>query len=250
MVFQTGVGSYHTGDLVDVGRVAGLGMVALAGLSSAEESPPAAAQADITSRLRLWLPYLPLLLAAAVGLGHAVRMMRHGPLLVALGILVVAVLARQLVVLVENQGLLTEVAQEAFRDSLTGLANRAHFLHNLEQAIARRRQDASPIAVMCLDLDNFKSVNDALGHPAGDELLIRVAGAARQLPWVTTGTVARLGGDEFAVLIEGPVEESQAAAQRVLESFDRGDRDRRRSASGTSEHRIHGGRRRVELHRR
>jgi diguanylate cyclase (GGDEF)-like protein len=159
-----------------------------------------------------------LLLAAAVGLSHAVRFIRHGPLAAGLGILVAAVLARQFVVLVENQGLLTEVAEEAFRDSLTGLANRANFLHKLEQAVARRNEDSAPIAVMCLDLDNFKSVNDALGHPAGDELLVRVAGRL-----ITTlgeqGTVARLGGDEFAVLIEGPVEDSHAAAQRVLESF-------------------------------
>ena len=72
---------------------------------------------------------------------------------------------------------------------------------------------------MCLDLDNFKSVNDALGHPAGDELLVRVAGRLTTALG-ETGTVARLGGDEFAVLIEGPVEDSEAAAQRVLDSFD------------------------------
>lgn len=218
VLFQTGIGSYHTGDLVDVTRVAGLGLMALAGLVSVQEPAVVNISPEITSRTRLWLPYLPLLLAAAVGLGHAVRLMRHGPLVVGLGILVAAVLARQFVVLVENQGLLTEVAEEAFRDSLTGLANRANFLHKLEEAVARRSADSAPIAVMCLDLDNFKSVNDALGHPAGDELLVRVAGRL-----TTTlgdqGTVARLGGDEFAVLIEGPVEESHAAAQRVLESF-------------------------------
>ncbi|ORA09530.1 bifunctional diguanylate cyclase/phosphodiesterase [Mycobacterium asiaticum] len=218
VVFQTGVGSYHTGELVDVSRVAGLGMLALAGLISVNETPTASTQ-ETSSRLRLWLPYIPVLLAAAVGLGHALRLMRHGPLLIGAGILVAAVLARQFVVLVENQGLLAEVAREAFRDSLTGLANRANFLHQLEQAVARRGADAAPIAVMCLDLDNFKSVNDALGHPAGDELLVRVAGR------LTTalgevGTVARLGGDEFAVLIEGPVEDAEAAAQRVLGSFE------------------------------
>ena len=218
IVFQTGVGSYHTGDLVDVTRVAGLGMVALGALTSVNESPTAPAREGMTSRVRLWLPYLPLPLAAAVGLGRAVGRMQHGPLLAALGILVAAVLARQFVMLVENQRLLSEVAQEAFRDSLTGLANRAQFLHRLEQAIARRGSDAAPIAVLCLDLDDFKSVNDALGHPAGDELLVRIAGRLTAVLGGNT-TVARLGGDEFAVLIEGSVEESQAAAHRVLESF-------------------------------
>ncbi len=219
VLFHTGIGSYQTGDVVDVSRVAGLGLMALAGLASVKEPPVGTTRMEITSRIQLWLPYLPLLVAAAIGLGHALRLMRHGPLLVGLGILVAAVLARQFVVLVENQGLLTEVAQEAFRDSLTGLANRAAFLHKLQQAVARRGEDSAPIALMSLDLDNFKLVNDALGHPAGDELLVRVAGR------LTTavgeqGTVARLGGDEFAVLIEGPVEDSHAAAQRVLESFD------------------------------
>jgi diguanylate cyclase (GGDEF)-like protein len=218
IVFQTGVGSYHTGDLVDVTRVAGLGLVALAALSSVRESPTAPTQGEISSRVRLWLPYLPLLLAAAVGLERAVGRIGHGPLLVALGILVATVLARQLVVLFENQRLLSEVAQEAFRDSLTGLANRSQFLQRLELAVARRYSDAAPLAVLCLDLDNFKSVNDDLGHPAGDELLIRVAGRVTA-SLEGKGLVARLGGDEFAVLIEDSVEQSQAAAHRILESF-------------------------------
>ncbi|MBW0019144.1 MAG: diguanylate cyclase [Mycobacterium sp.] len=217
VVFHAGVGSLHTGDLLDLARVAGLGMLALAALASVKE-PPAAPPAAITSRARLWLPYLPLLLAAGVELGHTLRQMEHEPMPAALGILVAAVLARQLVVLIENQGLLSEVAREAFRDSLTGLANRPHFLQRLEQAVAHRSPEAEPIAVMCVDLDNFKSVNDALGHPAGDELLVRVAGRITAALG-ETGTAARLGGDEFAVLIEGPVEESQAAAQRVLDSF-------------------------------
>ena len=218
MVFQTGVGSYHLGDMTDLGRVAGFGLIALAGLTSINEISTAQTRSEILSPALLWLPYLPLLVASAVGLGHAVGHMVHGPLLAALGILVAAVLARQFIVLVDNQGLLSEVAREAFRDSLTGLANRAHFLHRLEQAVARQRRDGAPVAVLCLDLDNFKAVNDALGHPAGDELLIRVAGRLTAALG-ETGTVARLGGDEFAVLIEASVEESQAAAHRVLDAF-------------------------------
>ncbi|HTX94955.1 MAG TPA: bifunctional diguanylate cyclase/phosphodiesterase [Mycobacterium sp.] len=218
-VFETGFGSYHVSDLADLGRVAGLGLLAFAALSSVNESPlPASRHEKVLSRTRLWLPYLPLLVAAAVGWRQAVGQMTHGPLFAALGILVAAVLARQFVMLMENQSLLSEVAQEASRDSLTGLANRAYFLDRLEQAVTRRRHDMSPIAVLCLDLDNFKAVNDALGHPAGDELLVRVAGRLTAA-LSDECTIARLGGDEFAVLLEGSLEESQAAAHRVLEAF-------------------------------
>jgi len=219
IVFQTGVESYyHTGELVEVARVAGLGMVALAALSSVHESPTAPAQGEITSRVRLWLPYLPLVLAGAVGWRYTIVQMERGPMFLALGFLVAALVARQFMVLIENQALLSEVAREAFRDSLTGLANRAHFLNRLEQAVAHRHPGAAPIAVMCLDLDNFKSVNDALGHPAGDELLVRVAGRLTA-SLGERATVARLGGDEFAMLVQDSIEESQAAARRVLDAF-------------------------------
>lgn len=88
----------------------------------------------------------------------------------------------------------------AFHDSLTGLPNRASFLESLGRAIARASVEHRMLALLYLDLDDFKPVNDALGHAAGDQLLIAVAerlrGAVRK-----TDVVARLGGDEFAVLL-------------------------------------------------
>lgn len=218
MVFDTGIGSYHVSDLGDLGRVAGLCMITLGALASVHETTQvSASRSEVLSRALLWLPYLPLALAAVVGFGAIVRA-QHGVLTALLGILVGAVLVRQFIALTENQDLLSAVAREAFRDSLTGLANRPHFLHRLEDAVAARNEDGAPIAVLCLDLDNFKAVNDGLGHPAGDELLIRVAGRLTAALH-EKGLIARLGGDEFAVLLEGSVEESQAAAQDVLEAF-------------------------------
>lgn len=218
LVFHTGIGSYHTGDVGDLIRVAGLALLALAARAAVHEHPVPASPDEIEFRARLWLPYLPLVVASAVGWVHAAGNSIHEPVLAALGILVAAVLARQFVVLVENQNLLSEVAREAFRDHLTGLANRALFLHRLDQAVARRHPDGTPVAVLCLDLDNFKAVNDALGHPAGDELLVRVAGRLTAALG-EQGTIARLGGDEFAAVIEASVEASQAAAHRILEAF-------------------------------
>ena len=218
IVYLTGVGGYHSGDIVDLARLAGLGMLALAALSSVNERPADTSPMEVHSRARLWLPYLPLVLAGGVGLGYALGQSGYRPLLAMAGVIVVLVLARQFVVLFENQRLLSHVAREAFHDSLTGLANRAHFLDRLERALVRRRRQGEPVAVLCLDLDNFKTVNDELGHPAGDELLIRVAGRLRSCVCETC-TVARLGGDEFAVLIEDSVEELLATAHRVLDAF-------------------------------
>jgi diguanylate cyclase (GGDEF)-like protein/PAS domain S-box-containing protein len=97
-----------------------------------------------------------------------------------------------------------QLAYSAYHDSLTGLPNRALFTERLEQALARRSASADPVAVLFLDLDWFKEVNDAGGHAAGDALLVEVA--ARLRASVRGGdTVARFGGDEFAALLQqGP----------------------------------------------
>ena len=102
----------------------------------------------------------------------------------------------------ERRELESRLAHQAFHDTLTGLANRALFEDRLGQALARRaRKPAGAVAVIFIDLDDFKAVNDTLGHQCGDELLMM---ASRRLVECLrpTDTAARLGGDEFAVALE------------------------------------------------
>jgi diguanylate cyclase (GGDEF)-like protein/PAS domain S-box-containing protein len=111
-----------------------------------------------------------------------------------------------------------ELEQRVFRDDLTKLANRSLFMDRLDQARLRSRRSHSGIAVMFVDLDDFKAVNDGLGHAAGDTLLCAVSGRLSEC-LRPSDTIARLGGDEFAVLLDGvaDVAEVMNVAQRLLE---------------------------------
>jgi diguanylate cyclase (GGDEF)-like protein/PAS domain S-box-containing protein len=101
----------------------------------------------------------------------------------------------------ERKRLQQELVHQAFHDSLTGLANRALFRDRVSHALALARRQGRDITVLFLDLDDFKKVNDSLGHAEGDRLL--VAASERFLACGrSTDTVARLGGDEFGILIE------------------------------------------------
>jgi diguanylate cyclase (GGDEF)-like protein/PAS domain S-box-containing protein len=123
-----------------------------------------------------------------------------------------------------------QLLHQAFHDGLTGLPNRALFMDRLEHALARRPREDETIAVIFLDLDNFKVINDSLGHRAGDQLLLTMA--ERLQHCVREGdTVARLGGDEFTVLLEplADVTDAILVAERIAEQsltlYTIGDRD-------------------------
>ncbi len=113
-----------------------------------------------------------------------------------------------------------ELHHLALHDPLTGLPNRALFLEQLQHAIVRARRKGSTVSVLYLDLDGFKSVNDSLGHAAGDELLIGVADRLRRA-LREVDTVARLGGDEFGIVLEEELQGATLTAQRLVKQFER-----------------------------
>jgi diguanylate cyclase (GGDEF)-like protein/PAS domain S-box-containing protein len=118
----------------------------------------------------------------------------------------------------ERKMLQEELSRQAFYDSLTGLANRALFDDRMRHALAQADRRGHRLAVLLLDLDGFKLINDSLGHQAGDQVLVMVAQRIEACCRLSD-TVARLGGDEFAVLLEEGVDERAAeiVAGRLLD---------------------------------
>ncbi|MCA1657434.1 MAG: diguanylate cyclase, partial [Actinobacteria bacterium] len=212
---------------VDLGWFSGFSLLALAPLCRSRANPagesPAAGD-DVVSAS--FLPYIPVACAGAVtaGLlltGHALNRGETG-----LAALVLAlVLGRQYTTVRQNAayaGALlrseAEMRHQAFHDALTGLANRALFHDRLAHALDLHRRDLRAVSVLFLDLDDFKVINDTLGHAEGDRLLLAVAERLR-VAVRTADTVARLGGDEFAVLLED-AGEPLAVVARIEDALD------------------------------
>jgi diguanylate cyclase (GGDEF)-like protein/PAS domain S-box-containing protein len=120
----------------------------------------------------------------------------------------------------DRKALEDQLTHQAFHDPLTGLANRALFEDRVTHALSRAARRSDPLAVLFLDLDNFKTINDSLGHAAGDELLVDVAARLRSCVR-PSDTAARLGGDEFGVAIEDHADASDVTriANRILEAL-------------------------------
>ncbi|WP_267395084.1 MULTISPECIES: EAL domain-containing protein [unclassified Sphingomonas] len=118
--------------------------------------------------------------------------------------------------IVEREHRITHLA---FHDSLTGLPNRVSFRQALEQAIARAARTGGEVAVLCLDLDGFKGVNDTLGHPVGDALLRRIG--ALLVEMAPDGMVSRLGGDEYAIVLANGflADRPRVLAQQIVDAL-------------------------------
>ncbi len=127
-----------------------------------------------------------------------------------------ALLRRTVRYAIERKRSEVQLAYQALHDPLTGLPNRALFLDRLGVALDRSRRNAASVGVMFLDVDNFKLVNDALGHAVGDRVLIALAGRLRAM-LRPMDTVARFGGDEFTFLFEDLADEREVVliAERI-----------------------------------
>jgi diguanylate cyclase (GGDEF)-like protein/PAS domain S-box-containing protein len=121
----------------------------------------------------------------------------------------------------ERKAFEDQLQHQAFHDPVTNLANRALFSDRVEHALVRAQRGFADIAVLFIDLDDFKTVNDSLGHAAGD-LVLQEVGRRLKLAVRPTDTVARFGGDEFAVLLDGVADSSESAdaASRILRSLE------------------------------
>ncbi len=210
---------YFSGNPNDIGWVAGLLLLTIAASVGRFELDNERAVDEVPGWASVWLPIAPVMLAGLTLILSRSDARSSQPVVVAGLLVVAAVMTRQFLAVRENRRLIAAVAAQAFRDPLTGLANRALFHDRLTHALQMRERYGTSVGVMVLDLDDFKLVNDNLGHRAGDELLNlfgqRLTDAVRP-----GDTVARLGGDEFAVLVEADAGQAHLLAERVIEAFD------------------------------
>ncbi len=130
------------------------------------------------------------------------------------------ILSNIISIAVSNAALYNEVKQLSYTDGMTGLHNFRYFSLRLKEEVSRHKRLKSPISLLILDVDNFKNYNDTLGHPAGDEVLRKIAAVLKQTAR-ENDIVARYGGEEFAVILPGTGPRGAAiVAERIRESIE------------------------------
>ena len=220
-VFSLARHSYLADSAWNMEWPAGLVLLGIAALNCPPDAPQTSLEpVGPSAPISLWLPYIPLAIAGGLELVAFRNILKSDPAFAVVPWLVIAVLARQFLVVAENRRLVHSVSDRALRDPLTNLANRVLFRDRLDHAIQLYHRDQRSVAVLSMDIDDFKVINDNLGHAAGDALLAQAA--QRLLSCVRNGdTVARLGGDEFAVLIEDAGENAHLIVYQIMEAFER-----------------------------
>ena len=193
-LLQAAEGTYVEGGLLDTLWPA---CALLVGFAAWLPSPAREARMEIEGMRMVLVPAACGMLAIALAGATDLTMLGEAPMVLSLATLFL-VTVRMAWAFRDNQRMLVDSREEALTDALTGLGNRRSMMNDLEEAMLDPTPDA-PTLVVLFDLDGFKSYNDSYGHPAGDELLIRLGrrlGAASE----PHGHAYRLGGDEFCVL--------------------------------------------------
>ena len=202
-----------------LGRAFGLIMIAAAALVTRRHARSGDAAELRTDRIRAWLPYVPLPVAAGVGLAQLWYTSATRPILVGAAVLGVGALVRQLLTLADNRCLVEQLSAQTRRDPLTGLANRLLFDERLDDAMKSRRPQQD-ITVLVLGLHDFALVNDNLGRAAGDTLLRSIANRLTETA-PDGATVARFEGGQFTILIPAASGTPEHLAQLAIAVFDK-----------------------------
>ncbi|MDQ6846720.1 MAG: GGDEF domain-containing protein [Candidatus Dormibacteraeota bacterium] len=226
--YLNALGTYGAGNALDAGWVAGYLLIAVAALRAVSHPMRGALPRRLPSRLGSLLPYPPVAAALGMSIGERVvtgssSVFTFWAVFAAVGL----VLIRQYLVVADNVSLFRnltsrerELHHQANHDALTGLPNRVAFHEAVVRALARDPRDGRLSAVLFIDLDDFKRINDTMGHGVGDRVLVVVADRIRS-SIRPVDVAARLGGDEFAVLVERASDQLQldAIARRILQAL-------------------------------
>jgi diguanylate cyclase (GGDEF)-like protein len=214
-LLQVAAGTSSSSILANVFYMSGVALIALAAWQPGRVPVPRLAGWSV-----LLVPAASIAAALALLVYEHVASLGTLPFVLAMLTLVAALLRTGLTF--RDVRALAQTRQEALTDDLTGLPNRRGFRHHLEAAIVAARSSGGGVALLMVDLDRFKELNDTLGHRAGD-LLLREIGPRLAAPLRPADAVARLGGDEFAVVLCSPasLETAVKVSDRLLEAISR-----------------------------